>query len=438
MASKKRRARMRAKRSSSAPAAQKSAPTNMPSVTASQMKVNLKDPMRFYLDRQYDRMSEWFGTVVQTLFTKLGTELSAHNQRFLDHFVETLLFFFTKPDYVISEKFVQPFVFSGPLITNLVAISRFRNTDPQIEILLGQPNSLVKILTLYSARNTVEIDRDRLFDQDPELASLWYAHYYHSAIPPRTRVIYENVRRHQQHLDDRFVIHRNTGTSPTCLATYVDPQTERPVKERINQLIREKFDGLVIRNRPKRNRIAVMTDRWYPRSSVCRAFAPLLEALADDYEMTHVHLSRPRDDLDTHLFRDVLHMQVAPDGSMDVSPIAENDFQLVYFPDVGMSVESKYLSNLRIAPIQVMTYGHPVSTWGARIDYVIGGAETEVPERAQENYSERLVLVPGAAAVIAIPSYQPTWPRKQRTETIITCAWNSAKCNYPLLQTVRK
>ncbi len=410
----------------------------MPAVTTSGMKVNLKDPMRFYLNRQYDKLSEWFGTVVQTFFTRLGTELSAQNRRFVDHFAETLLFFFTKPDYVISQRFVRPFVFSNPLITNLVAISRFGNTDPQIEILLDQPNSFVKILTLYSARNTVKVDRDWLFQRDPELASLWYAHYYHSAIPPRTRVLWENVRDHQRRLDDRFVIDRNTGTAPTYLATYVDPQTERPVKEKMNELIRRKFEGLVIRNNPKRSRIAVMTDRWYPRSSVYRAFSAMLEALAGDYEMTLVHLGKPCGDLDTHLFRDVLHMQVAPDGSMDFSPVAENDFQLVYFPHVGMSVESKYLSNLRIAPIQIMTYGHPVSTWGARIDYVIAGAETEVLQRAPQNYSERLVVLPGAAATIAIPGYQPTRPEKTWKEIVITCAWNSAKCNYPMLRTLRE
>jgi len=436
IASKKQRARIRAGRRSAGAAAPKPPPGDMPAVTASHMKMNLKDPMRFYLNRQYDKMSQWFGTVVQTFFTRLGTELSPRNQRFLDHFAETLLFFFTKPDYVISRRFARPFVFSNPLITNLVAISRFGNTDPQIEILRDQPNSLVKILTLYSARNTVRVDRDWLFQQDAELASLWYAQYYHSAIPPRTRILWENVREHQRHLDDRFVIDRNTGTTPTCLATYVDPETERPLKERMNELIRGKFEGLVIRNDPRRSRIAVMTDRWHPRSSVYRAFAPMLEALAGDYEMTLVHLSSRRDDLDTHLFRDVLHMEVAADGSMDLSPIAENDFQLVYFPDVGMSVESKYLSNLRIAPIQVMTYGHPVSTWGARIDYVIAGAEMEAVERAEENYSERLVVLPGAASLVSIPSYRPTRPEKTWDEVVITCAWNSAKCNYPMLCTL--
>ena len=436
--SKKQRAKVRARRRSGGADMPKPPPRNMPTVTASGMKVNLKDPMRFYLDRQYDKLSEWFGTVVQTFFTRLGTELSAQNRRFVDHFAETLLFFFTKPDYVISQRFVRPFVFSNPLITNLVAISRFGSTDPQIEILLDQPNSFVKILTLYSARNTVRIDRGWLFQQDPELASLWYAHYYHAAIPPRTRVLWENVREHQRHLDERFVIDRNTGTAPTCLATYVDPRTERPVKEKMNELIRRKFQGLVIRNDPKRNRIAVMTDRWHPRSSVYRAFSAMLEALAGDYEMTLVHLGEQRGDLDTHLFRDVLHMQVALDGSMDLSPVAKNDFQLVYFPDVGMSVESKYLSNLRIAPIQIMTYGHPVSTWGARIDYVIAGAEMEAIERAEENYSERLVVLPGAASLVSIPSYQPARPAKTWKEVVITCAWNSAKCNYPMLCTLRE
>jgi hypothetical protein len=40
-------------------------------------------------------------------------------------------------------------------------------------------------------------------------------------------------------------------------------------------------------------------------------------------------------------------------------------------------------------------YGHPVSTFGGEIDYFIGSAAAELPERATQFYSERLVLMPG-------------------------------------------
>jgi starch synthase len=37
--------------------------------------------------------------------------------------------------------------------------------------------------------------------------------------------------------------------------------------------------------------------------------------------------------------------------------------------DIGMNVESRFLSNLRLAPAQVTTNSHPVSTFGSKIDF---------------------------------------------------------------------
>ena len=91
-----------------------------------------------------------------------------------------------------------------------------------------------------------------------------------------------------------------------------------------------------------------------------------------------VHLGRPREDLDTEIFTDVRYYN-ASEKADDLSAVDPNDFSMAYFPDIGMSIESIILANMRIAPIQVSNYGHPVSTW-AKVDYWIGGRETEVAD----------------------------------------------------------
>ena len=82
------------------------------------------------------------------------------------------------------------------------------------------------------------------------------------------------------------------------------------------------------------------------------------------------------------------------DGVTDLSKLKENDFQAVYFPDIGMSPHSIFLANMRLAPIQFCSPGHSVSTYGADIDYFITGATVEEPDHPEKNYSERLVLLP--------------------------------------------
>ena len=50
-----------------------------------------------------------------------------------------------------------------------------------------------------------------------------------------------------------------------------------------------------------------------------------------------------------------------------------------------MSLHSIALANMRIAPIQITSPGHSVSTWGADIDYFISGADVEVAPRIRNN-----------------------------------------------------
>ena len=45
-----------------------------------------------------------------------------------------------------------------------------------------------------------------------------------------------------------------------------------------------------------------------------------------------------------------------------------------------MHMANIFLCNLRLAPVQVTSYGHPASTHGGLVDYVIGGEEVELWE----------------------------------------------------------
>jgi hypothetical protein len=107
---------------------------------------------------------------------------------------------------------------------------------------------------------------------------------------------------------------------------------------------------------------------------------------------------------------------------------------MAYFPDIGMSIESVILANIRLAPIQVSNYGHPVSTFGAKVDYWIGGRDTEDPDRASEHYSERLVLIPGCGQAPVPIQHPPSYPQLADTPVLINCSWAGQKINDDHLQ----
>ncbi len=156
---------------------------------------------------------------------------------------------------------------------------------------------------------------------------------------------------------------------------------------------------------------------------------PYVRELAAHYDLALVNIAgRFEKTPETSLFKKVLTIR-ADHGGMDIAPIMKNNFQLAYYPDVGMSQESIYLSNMRLAPIQAMGTGHPVSSTSKAMDYFISGAEVETAAAPEKNYDERLVLLPGLSVHPVHPSYQPAFPELDDSVCIVNCPWAHMKNN---------
>jgi hypothetical protein len=383
-----------------------------------------------YRERDYGRMCEQFLAVIEHFRNVTYYALDTPTKHALNAFVKHFLYFLSQEDFVLTDTYASRFIDANGVIANIVAMSDFGTTDPFLRILLGQQRNFTKVLTLYSARNRVKVDRRLLFGTSPTLATQWYycftEGYRNGCADP---VTLQNLREHIAYEDDRlsginsFTHHAYFG------ATYIDHEHDYLVKQRINRLFQATpLCAKEIRNRPKKGRIAVFTSMWFKRQSVYRSQFPFLEALAKNHELLLVKLGRERSDVDESLFTEVRSYSASKDAG-DISAIQDNDFAMAYYPDIGMSIESIILANMRIAPIQVTNYGHPVSTFGSKIDYWIGGQETEVPELAREHYSERLVLIPGCAQAPVPLDYRLTYPTLPVSPVVVNCTWSGQKIN---------
>jgi protein O-GlcNAc transferase len=72
--------------------------------------------------------------------------------------------------------------------------------------------------------------------------------------------------------------------------------------------------------------------------------------------------------------------------------IAAERCDLMFYPDIGMAPLTYFLAFARLAPVQCVSWGHPVTTGIAAIDYFISAKSIE-PANAQGHYSERLILL---------------------------------------------
>jgi uncharacterized protein (TIGR03032 family) len=73
--------------------------------------------------------------------------------------------------------------------------------------------------------------------------------------------------------------------------------------------------------------------------------------------------------------------------------IADQRLDILFFTDVGMDALTYTLAFSRMAPIQIATWGHPVTTGSSTMDYFLSSEPLETSE-ADSHYTEKLVKLP--------------------------------------------
>lgn len=87
------------------------------------------------------------------------------------------------------------------------------------------------------------------------------------------------------------------------------------------------------------------------------------------------------------------YVKLAGAGVGEVARRIKNDgLDVLIYPEMGMDVMAYTLGAMRLAPVQCVAWGHPVTTGHKNMDYFISCAAME-PENASEHYTEKLVLL---------------------------------------------
>ncbi|HEY9635381.1 MAG TPA: tetratricopeptide repeat protein [Coleofasciculaceae cyanobacterium] len=101
-------------------------------------------------------------------------------------------------------------------------------------------------------------------------------------------------------------------------------------------------------------------------------------------------------------------------GSLEAvcKQVIADKLHILVFTDIGMEPLTTYIAGLRLAPVQCMAWGHPVTSGLPTIDYFLSSDLME-PENAQAHYSEKLVRLPN----ISICYEKPLVPELTKTRS---------------------
>lgn len=86
--------------------------------------------------------------------------------------------------------------------------------------------------------------------------------------------------------------------------------------------------------------------------------------------------------------------------------IIADKLHIVVYPEIGMNAQTMQMAALRLAPVQCVAWGHPVTTGLTTIDYFLSSELMEA-ENAQEHYSEKLIHLPNIGVSYPKPYIPP-------------------------------
>ena len=146
--------------------------------------------------------------------------------------------------------------------------------------------------------------------------------------------------------------------------------------------------------------------RFFYDHSIGRLMHRLLAHLArrDDCEILLFDTApAPDDPLRTELLSYADHVERLESGLQPPrEQIARHQPDILLYPDIGMDYVTYFLAFARLAPVQCVTWGHPVTTGIPTIDYFLSCDSAEPPDAAA-HYSERLVRLGGLPFSYARP-----------------------------------
>ena len=92
-----------------------------------------------------------------------------------------------------------------------------------------------------------------------------------------------------------------------------------------------------------------------------------------------------------------------------VDSILGQHLDVLIYPEIGMDPMAVKLASMRLAPVQISTWGHPETSGLPTIDYFLSAEDLE-PEDGSANYSERLVKLPRLGCCYHLTPVAPLEP----------------------------
>ncbi|MEO8101641.1 MAG: tetratricopeptide repeat protein [Betaproteobacteria bacterium] len=200
-----------------------------------------------------------------------------------------------------------------------------------------------------------------------------------------------------------------------------DRDIQRKYADFVRRLAERVLPGELLplaRSDPAGRRIRVgFCSRFFYRSTVGNYFSSwIIDLDRNVFEVFVYHTHVVEDDVTAAMRAASDHFYQAEESfPYFLKQIRADKLDILVYPELGMDLTGYLLAALRLAPVQVCGWGHPVTPGHRTIDYYISCAAME-PADAQAHYSERLLLLPGIGTRYQLPRLDAQVATKSRSD----------------------
>jgi hypothetical protein len=117
--------------------------------------------------------------------------------------------------------------------------------------------------------------------------------------------------------------------------------------------------------------IVVVLESWKWNSAMYRCYGKVISSLSGVFNVVGFAQSGTFDTKAAQIFDRMESFDITAPIKSTVGKLIRLQGDIIYYPSVGMQQTAIQLCQLRLAPIQIMSPGHPASSFSEAIDYVI-------------------------------------------------------------------
>lgn len=303
---------------------------------------------------------------------------------------ELFLYLLTNPDAALSDKNFQQLIFFHETLHTLFYIHGMDKTDDAVQALLAKnkkPPSTdqKKILLLLSLESELDL-ASILKMTDSSYRTAAYIAYmnYRKIFRKNTYANKIKLMTLRGELDKAAsdTVNLTNTTNTYFLSSYLNIADRHSIKDNINtacrnylakigrdlkrmQTVETEYSFVIDPSRPT---ILIVAEVFARNHAMYRGWGKLMKALQKDF---NVVFSMPHDKADPSLSDDYMNFVLFKNlGEIyHIAHAVKPD--ILFMPSVGMRFYNIMLSNMRVAPIQMMGLGHPATSMSEFIDYVV-------------------------------------------------------------------